>query len=244
MGANLNTADLSGANFFRALVGQTVFANTNLAAARNLRACSHTGASWIDHSTSIKSGTLPIQFLRGCGLPENLITYLPSLLNPSIQFYSCFISYSTKDQPFADRLHADLQNAGVRCWFAPHDMAPGQKIHEQIDEAIHVHEKLLLILSEQSMNSEWVRTEIRKARKREVAEKCQKLFPISLADFKAIQDWECFDAEIGKDSAVEIREYFIPDFSTWKTNHDAYKSAFDRLVRSLQPKENTTSAEA
>jgi len=28
----------------------------------------------------------------------------------------------------------------------------------------------------------------------------------------------CFDADTGKDSAREIREYFIPDFSNWK-NH-------------------------
>jgi len=33
-----------------------------------------------------------------------------------------FISYSSKDQAFAERLHADLQNKGVRCWFAPHDL--------------------------------------------------------------------------------------------------------------------------
>ena len=74
-----------------------------------------------------------------------------------IEFHSCFISYSTKDQEFAERLHADLQAKGVRCWFAPHDIKAGMKIHEQIDQAIRVHEKLLLILSEHSMISEWVR---------------------------------------------------------------------------------------
>ncbi len=139
-----------------------------------------------------------------------------SLINQAVQFYSCFISYSTQDQAFADRLYADLQN-GVRCWFAPHDMAPGQKIHEQIDEAIRLHDKLLLILSPHSMNSEWVKTEIRKARKREVADNRRMLFPVSLVGFQPLKEWECFDAEIGKDAAVEIREFFIPDFSSWKT---------------------------
>ena len=38
---------------------------------------------------------------------------------------------------------------------------------------------------------------------------------------------------LGKDMAVEVREYFIPDFSTWK-DHDAYKKAFDRLLRDLK----------
>jgi hypothetical protein len=58
-----------------------------------------------------------------------------------------------------------------------------------------------------------VKTEIAKARKRELKEKRHVLFPIRLASFEAIRDWECFDADAGKDSAKEIREYFIPDFS-------------------------------
>jgi hypothetical protein len=45
----------------------------------------------------------------------------------AIQYYSCFISYSSKDDAFAKRLHADLQNTGVRCWFAPHDLPIGAK---------------------------------------------------------------------------------------------------------------------
>ena len=150
-----------------------------------------------------------------------------------IQFYSCFISYSTKDQEFAERLHADLQAKGVRCWFAPHDIASGKKIHEQIDEAIRLHERLLLILSPASIESEWVKTEIAKARKREVREKRRVLFPIRLVDFESLRDWECFDADTGKDSAREIREYFIPDFSKWK-DHDSYRTAFDRLLRDLK----------
>jgi len=44
-----------------------------------------------------------------------MIDYLPSLLNQPVQFYSCFISYSDKDDDFVQRLHADLQNKGIRC---------------------------------------------------------------------------------------------------------------------------------
>ena len=88
------------------------------------------GPSIVDHRTLLLSGSsIPLQFLRGCGLPDRLIDYLPSLLEVGpIQFYSCFISYSTANQDFADRLYADLQNNGVRCWFAPHDMHSGKRI--------------------------------------------------------------------------------------------------------------------
>jgi hypothetical protein len=81
-------------------------------------------------------------------------------------------------------------------------------------------------------------TEIRRTRRREVEEKRRKLFPLRLVDWDTIRQWECFDADTGKDLAVEVREYFVPDFSTWK-DHDAYKQAFDRLLRDLKQSEQT-----
>jgi len=108
----------------------------------------------IDFQTLAKSGHLPVGFLRGCGLPDALIEYLPSFLNKPIQFYSCFISYSTKGQGFSDRLSADLQNMGVRCWLAPEDLKIGDRLRRRIDEAIRLHDKLLLILSEHSVRSD------------------------------------------------------------------------------------------
>src|SRR5689334_4754005 len=95
---------------------------------------------------------IPDVFLRGAGVPDGFIAYVGALVGQAIEFYSCFISYSTKDQLFAERLHADLQAKGVRCWFAPHKMSGGKKLHEQIDEAIRLYDRLLLILSENSMN--------------------------------------------------------------------------------------------
>jgi hypothetical protein len=213
----------------------TVFGNTNLTNVKGLDTCYHSGPSILDYRTLEQSGPLPLAFLRGCGLPETLIDYLPSILNQPIQFYSCFISYSTKDQEFADRLYADLQNNGVRCWFAPHDMQAGKKLHEQIDQAIRVNERVLLLLSPASMSSEWVKTEIAKARKRELQEERRVLFPLRLVDFTVLRDWECFDADAGKDSAREIREYHVPDFSNWK-DHDAYKNEFEKLLRDLKRK--------
>jgi hypothetical protein len=76
-------------------------------------------------------------------------------------------------------------------------------------------------------------TEIRKAREVEKKEKRRKLFPIRLTDFDTLRDWTCFDADTGKDLAVEVREYFIPDFSNWK-DHDAFESAFARLKKDLE----------
>jgi len=192
------------------------------------------GPSSVGIDTIYKShGKIPEIFLRGCGVPDEFIAYIGSMVGRPIEYYSCFISYSTRDQEFAERLYADLQNKGVRCWFAPHDIKGGRKIHEQIDDAIRLHDKLLLILSEHSMSSNWVKTEIANARQRKEQEKKNLLFPITLAPMDEVKKWKLFDADPGIDSAREVREYFIPDFSRWK-EHDSYQAALGRLVKGLK----------
>jgi uncharacterized protein YjbI with pentapeptide repeats len=238
-GANMWEADITdavvaNADFSFAEFGRTTLGFLDLQKTQGLVDIVHGGPSSLGIETlQQSSGEIPEQFLRGIGISDNFIRYAKSLITTPVEFYSCFISYSTADQEFADRLYADLQANGVRCWFAPHDVKGGRKLHEQIDEAIRMHDKLLLILSPHSMQSEWVSTEISKARTREIRSTNRVLFPITLAPFDAVRQWQCFDADTGKDSARELREYFIPDFSDWK-NHDSYKNEFARLLRDLR----------
>ena len=122
-GANLGLADLNGANLNGAdlsttKLGWTIFAFTDFSTTKGLDACIHEGPSSIDYHTLMQSGSLPLNFLRGSGLQDVFIDYLPSLLNQPIKYYSCFISYSSKDEEFTRRLYADLQEQGVRCWYA------------------------------------------------------------------------------------------------------------------------------
>src|SRR4029078_1176411 len=177
-------------------------------------------------------------FLRGCGVPDDFITFIPSHfgMQQAIQFYSCFISYSTKDEDFARRLYSRMRDEKLRVWFAPEDVKGGEKLHEQIERAIQLHDRLLIILSEHSMQSEWVMTELRKAREQEIQQKRRKLFPIRMVNFETIREWECFDADSGKDLAIEVREYFIPDFSNWK-DHDSFEASFKRLLADLRAAE-------
>jgi hypothetical protein len=252
--ADLSYSQLSQAVFDKTLVANarftassmvnTLFAGVDLRKAKDLETVNHLGPSSIGVDTIYESqGMIPEAFLRGAGVPEQFIVQMKALVAAMepIQFYSCFISYSSKDQEFAERLYEDLQSRNVRCWFAPHHVQGGKKLHEQIDEAIRVHEKLLLILSPDSMGSEWVKTELANARKREVRESRRVLFPMRLCSFEELRDWECFDADTGKDSAREIREYFIPDFSDWK-DHDKYKSEFERLMGNLRAEEKKPGA--
>ena len=150
---DLSGADLRQANLSKARLGETNFAWANLRGAKGLAECDFRSPCILDIRAIQLTGRLPLPFLWGCGLPDLFIQYLPSLLNEAIQYFSCFISHSTNDKEFANTLYVDLQARDVRCWFAPHDIQGGRKIHEQIDEALRVYDKLLLILSDASMNS-------------------------------------------------------------------------------------------
>jgi len=245
-GANLSKAMLTGVNFTSAglydarfthskTIG-TVFVNVDLRDVTEIESIEHLGPSEISISTIyLSEGRIPETFLRGCGVPDEFITQIPALVAAGrpIQFHSCFISYSSKDEEFARRLHERMRAEGMRVWFAPEDIKGGEKLYEQIDRAIQVHDRLLIVLSENSMRSEWVMTELRRARKAEVKEKRRKLFPIRLVDYETLKEWECFDADQGKDLAVEVREYFIPDFTNWKS-HDHFEEAFKRLLNDLK----------
>ncbi len=217
---NLKKADLSGARLY-----QTVFGNTNLAETKGLDRCDHWGPSFIDFGTLEASGTLPLTFLRGLGLPESVVEYLPSLLKKPIAFYSCFISYSSKDQDFAERLYADLQNKGVRCWFAPQDLRIGAKTWDTIDEAIRHRDKVVLILSQQAIASDWVEDEVNKAFAEERERKQTVLFPIRLDDavMQTVEPW-----------ARKLRDQRnIGDFTRWRDHH-SYQKCLERMLRDLK----------
>jgi hypothetical protein len=231
---NFTRANLENANFTGAGTSQTTFADNDLSTAIGLEGVFHLGPSTIGIDTLFKSdGKIPEAFLWGAGVPEDFIAFVPSLVGRAIEFYSCFISDSHQDEEFSQRLHSRMRSENLRVWYAPEDMKGGRKLHEEIFSAIQIHDKLLLVLSENSMKSEWVMTEVRRARKVEREEIRRKLFPIRLVDFDAIQKWECFDADSGNDLAVELREYYIPDFSNWK-DHAAFEAEFAKLLRDLK----------
>jgi hypothetical protein len=224
--ANLTGADLGGTNFREAGLTETILADVDLTCTLELDKCHHYSPSIVDFGTLFLSRDLPINFLRGCGLPDNLIEYLPSLRGNAIRYYSCFISYSAKDQVFAERLYADLQKTGVRCWFAPHDLRIGAKTWDAIDAAIRHRDKLLVILSKASLASDWVEDEVTKAFAEERSRKGETvLFPIRIDN--AVMDSD-------EAWAVKLRDQRnIGDFRRWRSPA-AYQQNLDRLLRDLK----------
>jgi hypothetical protein len=220
------SANLVNANMAGVTMAASSFGETDLSAVKNLESVKHVAPSSIGIDTIYKSGgNIPEEFLRGCGAPDDFITYMRALTAKPIEFYSCFISYSSRDEEFAKRLHNDLQSEGVRCWFAPEDLRIGDKFRTRIDEAVRLHDKLLLVLSENSVSSQWVEKEVETAFEKEAEQGKTVLFPVQLDDAVS---------EIKTGWAADIRRTrHTGDFRDWK-NHDSYKKAFERLMRDLK----------
>lgn len=138
--------------------------------------------------------------------------------------YTCFISYSSKDKKFAEKLHADLQARGVNVWFAPHDMMIGARIRPTIDASIQSYDKLLLILSKDSVTSQWVEQEVETALAKERELGTTALFPIRLDD-------SIMGIKAGWGGFI-LNTRNIGDFTDWKSP-SSYQKALDRLLRDL-----------
>jgi len=230
--ADLNEADLRGAklaqtNLTEANIGATSFGAVDLSGVKGLETVRHEFPSTIGIDTIYMShGNIPEAFLKGAGVDDAFITYIHSLVGKPIEYHSCFISYSSRDETFAKRLYADLQNNNVRCWFAPEDLKIGDKIRSRIGESIRMYDRLLIVLSEHSVSSKWVEFEVEAAMDKEQEGKSPVLFPVRL-DNTVMESATAWAAHIK-------RTRNIGDFTHWK-NHDNYQKAFTRLLRDLKP---------
>lgn len=226
--ANLINANLANADFTEAQIGNTTFDNVDLSGAQGLDTIYHFGPSSIGIDTILRSqGNISEVFLQNVGIPRPIIEALPSLIGSlqPINYSSCFISYSSHDETLARLLRDSLQERGVRCWFAPEDLKVGDKIRVRIDEAIHVQDKLLLLLSEHALASAWVEDEVEAALEKEQQQQREVLFPVRL-DESVMQTSTAWAAKLR-------RTRHIGDFTHW-TDSQAYQEAFRRLLRDLE----------
>jgi len=74
-------------------------------------------------------------------------------------YYDVFLSYSEKDHLQAQAIHEKLEKAGARVFMAPKSLRAGDDFAEKIRKSLVGSSELWVILSPNSLNSEWVTTE-------------------------------------------------------------------------------------
>ena len=148
------------------------------------------------------------------------------------RYYSCFISYSHKDEALATKLCEALQGRGIHCWLDKKDVLPGDKIHSSVDQAIRQWDKLLLCASRNSLTSWWVENEIGSAiakeqglwkeRGREVL----VLIPIDLDGYLFSEEWQ-------SGWRNQLRARLAANFQKWDKDY-YFDQAFEELAKALR----------
>lgn len=138
----------------------------------------------------------------------------------SIQVNPLFISYSHADAAFVDKIESEFSKRGIHYWRDVHDLRAG-RLETQIDRAIQVNSTVLLVLSENSVESDWVEWEVAKARDLEKSLNREILCPVALDDAWKSSDWPTR-------LRAQIVEYHILDFSGWRE-----KAVFERQFLKL-----------
>ena len=114
---------------------------------------------------------------------------------------------------------------GVRFWRDIHDLRAG-RVEKQIDRAISQNRTVLLVVSENSLKSDWVEHEVRTARELEKEIGRDVLCPVALDDSWKSSRWP-------KRIMEQIMEYNILDFSEWEDDVK-FEGMFRKLIDGLE----------
>ncbi len=235
IGANLTGANLEGADLTNAVIGATLFGNVDLSNVKGLESLLHLGSSTVGIDTIYKSqGKVPVLFLRNAGVPRHLIDYIELFVDQNKKYYSCFISYSRKNEEFAHKLYEDLQACGVSCWLTTEKLKKRDRKHAIISSAVNLHDKLIMILSEDSIDNVRTENEFNHAVEKEMEKGKLVLMPISLDDAVKYteQPW-----------AIKMRRSrHMADFSMWQDS-DTYQEALSCLLEELSAEEESPDLE-
>jgi len=91
---------------------------------------------------------------------------------------SAFISYSTKDNDFVDKLSIELIKNRIHIWRDKWEMQPGDSLIDKIQTALIDSSYLLIVLSKNSVESEWCRKELNAGLMRELTKKDVTVIPV------------------------------------------------------------------
>lgn len=93
-----------------------------------------------------------------------------------------FLSHSSKDREFVNRLALDLRARGLSVWYDQWELDVGDSLFERIQGALAEASWLLIVLSPDSVESRWVREELSAIQVRQLAAKGVRVLPVLFRD--------------------------------------------------------------
>lgn len=147
--------------------------------------------------------------------------------------YVCFISHSSKDSLLTEKLIERLREAGLPVWFSREDIHGGH-VHKQLAYWIKHSDRFVLILSEASMASDWVKLELRILFDLQDRGGEQELYPLRLVSMEAIESWQFIDYATGEGLAARVLSTCnILDFSAWE-DEAKFEALFRRMCKDFR----------
>lgn len=128
---------------------------------------------------------IPVIYLAGwrcwlllTGRLHTLIKARTGSIGPKI-----FLSHSSKDKPFVRRLASDLNRNGVRVWFDEQELSPGDSLVSKVERGLDTSMVVVVVISQNSVNSNWVRSELNYALDRQSAKaEGMRIIPVKIDD--------------------------------------------------------------
>lgn len=140
---------------------------------------------------------------------------------------SClFLSHTSIDKPFVEKLASDLNRLGIDTWFDKYEIKVGESIFWKVDEGLRESEYFAIVLSPEALDSEWVRAELATAWNKKMLTGGNAILPILYRDcelpglLKSIKyanftdDYEVGFAELARVFGVKNTDAITKD--TWR----------------------------
>ncbi|MCX5806422.1 MAG: toll/interleukin-1 receptor domain-containing protein [Proteobacteria bacterium] len=93
---------------------------------------------------------------------------------------SVFLCHSSKDKPFAASLASKLAAEDIKVWIDEAEIKTGDSLSEKIGSAINEMSYFAIILSNNSIGSQWIKRELQAAIQKELFEKRVVILPLLL----------------------------------------------------------------
>ena len=233
--ANLSQAILTKTNFEKSTFDRVVLGNTDLSNAHGLDEIVHRGPSTVGIDTFYRSqSSLSEKFLRGCGIPQGLITNVETIAGDPSEKFFCYIYYVKEENLFIERLYDAMQDKGVRCWLIPkpeagEDGKPAKDLAREIGPL----DKVVLCASRSALRSKWMNEKINSILdveaefQKKYGKDSRVLYPMNLDGFMFTGDWK-FKRE------KQVTTRVAADFTGWRRNAEKFDQELDVLIKRLQ----------
>jgi hypothetical protein len=166
-------------SFRGAALNLTSFIDVQFVECDGLENMLHLGPSDFSISTIQSNPEVPSKFWESAGVKSSIAEAIYHARHPRV-YSTCFISFASADENIAMEIYEFLRSREVSAWKADQSLSIGDPLREALFSAIDQHDKLLVIISSASENSQWVEHEVEKAFAKERRTGAHCILPIRI----------------------------------------------------------------